>query len=158
DAALERARIEGATVVLGSATPSLETYHASEIGRIVRLEMSERIEKRPLPGINLIDMREEFREQKSLFSRHLIDKIACTLSAGQQTILFLNRRGYSQFTLCRDCGYVPQCPNCAISLTFHSAWSSLRCHHCDYSRSAQSVCPSCAGTRLKGFGLGTERV
>jgi primosomal protein N' (replication factor Y) len=80
------------------------------------------------------------------------------LARGRQVILFLNRRGYSQFILCRDCGYVARCPNCAVSLAFHAAWSALRCHHCDYSRSAPSICPQCKGTRIKGFGVGTEKV
>ncbi len=158
DVALERARLSGATVLLGSATPSLETYYATETGNIARLEMPERIDNRPLPAISLIDLREEMREHRSLFSRHLIERIGETLSAGRQTILFLNRRGYSQFVLCRDCGYVARCPNCAVSLTFHSSWGSLRCHHCDYQRGAPAICPSCSGTKIRGFGIGTERV
>ncbi len=158
DVAIERARLAGASVVLGSATPSLETYYAAEQGRIAKLEMPERIGNRPLPAVELVDMREELREHKSLFSRHLVDRLGAQLAGGKQAILFLNRRGYSQFVLCRDCGYVARCPNCAVSLAYHAAWNGLKCHHCDYGRSAPTVCPSCASVRIRGFGVGTERV
>jgi len=158
DVAAERARLAGATVVLGSATPSVETFHAAQQGRIALLEMPDRIENRPLPRVEVVDLREEFREHKSLFSQRLVDAMGERLGRGQQTILFLNRRGYNQFVLCRDCGYVARCPNCAVSLAFHAAWNSLKCHHCDYGRPAPTICPECKGTRIRGFGIGTERV
>lgn len=158
DVAEERARLAGATVVLGSATPAVETFHAAEQGRIALLEMRERIDNRPLPRVEVVDLREEFREHKSLFSQRLVDAMGERLSRGQQTILFLNRRGYNQFVLCRDCGYVARCPNCAVSLAYHAAWNGLKCHHCDYGRSAPNLCPECKGTRIRGFGVGTERV
>ena len=121
------------------------------------LEMPERIDNRPLPGVALVDMREELRENKSLFSRHLVDHIGARVESGSRSFSF-ERRGYSQFVLCRDCGYVARCPNCAVSLAFHAAWNSLRCHHCDYGRPAPTVCPSCKGTKIRGSGIGTERV
>jgi primosomal protein N' (replication factor Y) (superfamily II helicase) len=158
DVAIERACLNGASVLLGSATPSIETYYASEQGHIARLEMPERIDNRPLPSVHVIDLREEFREHKSLFGRELLEAMGDRLSRGQQTILFLNRRGYAQFVLCRDCGYVARCPYCAVSLAYHAAWGALKCHHCGYGRNAPSICPSCQGPRIKGFGIGTERV
>ena len=159
EVARERARQSGATLLLGSATPSLETFHATQnLDSVALLEMPDRIDNRPLPEVALIDMREELKEHKSLFSRHLADQIGARLESGEQVILFLNRRGYSQFVLCRDCGYVARCPNCAVSLAFHAAWNSLKCHHCDYGRSAPTICPTCHGTRIRGFGIGTERV
>lgn len=158
DVAIERARHAGATLLLGSATPSLETYYASEQGRITRLEMPERIDNRPLPEVTVVDLREEFKEHRALFSRRLIEEIRARLSRGQQSILFLNRRGYAQCVLCRECGHVMRCPHCAVSLTFHAARSVLRCHHCDYSCAAPTICPACGGIRIRGFGIGTERV
>lgn len=158
DTAAERARRAGAVLLFGSATPSLETYYASEQGRITRLEMPERIDNRPLPDVTVVDLREEFKEHRALFSRRLIEEIRARLSRGQQSILFLNRRGYAQCVLCRECGHVMRCPHCAVSLTFHAARSVLRCHHCDYACAAPTTCPACGGTRIRGFGIGTERV
>jgi len=158
DVAAHRAHQAGATLVLGSATPSLETFFAASSGHLELLPMPSRIDDRPLPTVSLVDMRQEFKERRALFSRPLADRIAQRLERGQQVILFLNRRGYSQFVLCRDCGYVARCPHCAVSLAYHHQWSSLRCHHCDYGRPAPAVCPSCAGTRIRGFGVGTEKV
>ncbi len=158
DVAIERAARSGALVVLGSATPSLETFYAAEEGAITRLEMPERIGGRTLPKVELVDLREELKENRALFSRNLVEKLGDRISRGRQSILFLNRRGYAQFMLCRECGYVARCPNCAVSLAFHAAWGSLRCHHCGYGRSVPSICPTCGGAQIKGFGIGTERV
>jgi primosomal protein N' (replication factor Y) len=158
DAVFERARLSGAAVVLGSATPALETYYAAKRGQMALLEIPERIDNRPLPRVSVVDLREEFKEHKALFSRQLIEELGERLGRKQQAILFLNRRGYSQFILCRDCGYVARCPHCAVSLTFHAAWNALKCHHCDYGRSAPTICPSCGGGRIRGFGVGTEKV
>lgn len=158
DVAQERARLSHALTLLGSATPSIETFYASEQGEIVRLEMPERIDNRPLPRVAVVDLREEWKESRALFSRALVEAMGERLRRGQQTILFLNRRGYAQFVLCRECGHVERCPNCAVSLTLHLAYGSLRCHHCDYSRAAPHVCPTCGGTKIRGFGIGTEKV
>lgn len=158
DVAVRRAQDENGLVLLGSATPSLETFFASEHGDIARLEMPDRIGGRALPVVDLVDLRQEMKEHRALFSRTLIDRLGDRLAKGQQSILFLNRRGYAQFMLCRECGYVARCPNCAVSLAFHAAWSSLRCHHCGYSRGVPTVCPTCGSAQIKGFGIGTERV
>lgn len=177
--ALERGRLSRATVVLGSATPSLESYYLSyssgkppvtavkeflaarerQLGdRYLRIEMKERIDNRPLPSVQVIDQREEFKHQRALFSHRLTEAMRDRIAKKQQTILFLNRRGYAQFVLCRDCGYVARCPHCAVSLAFHLGDRALHCHHCEYVGRAPSVCPDCKGMRIKAFGLGTEKV
>lgn len=154
----ERARNSNAVLLLGSATPSVETFYASEIGYLPRIEMLERIANRPLPTVHIVDMRQEFKQKPTLFSAQLLEAINQRLQKQEQVILFLNRRGYSQFVLCRDCGWTAKCPNCAISLAFHLSARTLNCHHCNYSTTAPLICPQCGGTRVKGFGLGTERV
>ena len=163
--AAERARLSGATLVLGSATPSLESYFASEAENrelvphaIRRIEMRERIDNRSLPRVSIVDLREEFKQHRALFSRRLVDAIAARLRDRQQIILFLNRRGYAQFVLCRDCGYVARCPNCAVSLAFHAYDRALRCHHCEYASRAPQTCPDCGSARIRAFGIGTEKV
>jgi len=163
--AAERARLSGAVLLLGSATPSLESYFASEpenaaqvVAPIRRIEMRERIDNRPLPRVTVVDLREEFKQRRALFSTRLVDAMAERLRARQQTILFLNRRGYAQFVLCRDCGYVARCPHCAVSLAYHAYDRSLRCHHCEHTARAPQVCPDCGGARVRAFGIGTEKV
>ncbi len=169
DLALERARICGGTVILGSATPSLETFRASggiETGKrerslssaMVRVTMKERIDNRALPKVRVVDLREEFKEHRALFSRDLTQAISDRLRRKEQTILFLNRRGYAQFVLCRDCGFVAKCPNCAVSLAYHAYIRTLKCHHCDFNTRAPQMCPDCGGTKVKAFGIGTEKV
>lgn len=158
DVATYRAEASGAVLLLGSATPSVETFHAAQAGDLHLIEMPERIGGRDLPTVRVVDMREEFRERRSALSSLLVDEMGRRLERRQQTILFLNRRGYAQFVLCRDCGHVPHCPNCAVTLTYHAARLILRCHHCDYILPAPAVCPDCGGTRIKAFGLGTERI
>jgi primosomal protein N' (replication factor Y) len=177
--ALERGRLCKATVVLGSATPSLESYYLSyqpnlppkravedflEVRqthleeRYLRIEMRERIDNRPLPKVRVIDLREEFKQRRALFSTALIAAMEDRLARKQQTILFLNRRGYAQFVLCRDCGYVARCPHCAVSLSFHLYDRALHCHHCEFVGRAPSICPECKSMKIKAFGLGTEKV
>jgi primosomal protein N' (replication factor Y) len=177
-----RARLTGATLVLGSATPSLETYFLSEQNRLpisdcphptpdsrppgapqgssslLRIEMRERIDNRPLPSVEVVDLREEFKQRRALFSERLTEAMAARLSRKQQIILFLNRRGYAQFVLCRDCGWVAKCPNCAVSLAFHAYDRALKCHHCEYHGRAPQICPDCGSTKVKAFGIGTEKV
>jgi primosomal protein N' (replication factor Y) len=157
-------------LILGSATPSIETYHASESTaaasnpppgsgyQSIRIVMPRRIDDRPLPAVEVVDLREEFQERRALFSRRLEEAIASRLAEGRQTILFLNRRGYGQFVLCRECGYVARCPHCAVSLAFHAYERSLRCHHCDYAVRSPQECPDCGGGGIRSFGIGTERV
>lgn len=158
DIASERARANGSLLLLGSATPSMESYHAAEMKRYQLLEMKERVGNRPLPYVHSVDMRNEFQQKPVLFSGKLIENVQEKLAKKQQIILFLNRRGYAQFVLCRDCGWTARCPRCAVSLAYHSYSRLLQCHHCDYTDPAPNQCPNCSGERVKGFGVGTERV
>jgi len=159
DVAIERARLEGAVVVLGSATPSVTTYYRAANGEFALLPLTRRIDDRPLPPVEIIDMREELKAgNKSPFSRRLQAGIAECLAARQQAIIFLNRRGYSTFVLCRECGWVMRCPRCEVSLTYHAASGLLQCHYCDYSRQAPATCPRCASPYIRYFGIGTEKV
>jgi primosomal protein N' (replication factor Y) len=166
DVAVRRARQHGAAVILGSATPSLESYHAARSGggeygefAPILLEMKQRPAGSRLPGVQIVDMREELKEgNRSMFSRALHQGIAARLERGEQTVLLLNRRGYSTFVMCRTCGYVASCPNCDISLTYHQKSNNLRCHYCGYAEVAPSVCPECGSEHIRYFGTGTQRV
>lgn len=160
EAAQERARISGGCVVLGSATPSVESYYAATTGQYQLLELPERVKQRPLPTVDIVDLRSESKVRPgSVFSQLLEDRLRERLARGEQSILFLNRRGFSAFVLCRDCGYVPQCPNCDVSLTLHRhRVGVLLCHHCDFMRQAPTSCERCLGPRVRQFGLGTQRV
>ncbi|MGI5838358.1 MAG: primosomal protein N' [bacterium] len=159
DVAIERARLEKAVVVLGSATPSVRTYYRSLAGEFTLLRLTRRIDDRPLPPVEIIDMREELKAgNKSPFSRRLQAGIEACLAARQQAIIFLNRRGFSTFVLCRECGWVMRCPQCEVSLTYHAATNRLQCHYCDYSRPAPATCPRCRSHHIRYFGIGTERV
>ena len=227
DAAQQRAKSTGAVVVLGSATPSLESFFKAKNGEYELISLTERIDSRPLPPVEVVDLRAEFGRGKraysakiaqmpssggmpialdghdvpvpatsdgdhqlsgettqatsripspvptgegaggegslpppppSVFSKRLVDAITQRLDRGEQTILFLNRRGFATFLLCRDCGHTPACPNCDISLTYHHGTRTLQCHHCDWQRRAPDGCPKCASLRIRPFGLGTEKV
>ncbi|MNO53899.1 Primosomal protein N' [compost metagenome] len=164
DVAVRRARQHGAVVILGSATPSLESYYAarSQVDddfAPVLLEMKQRPSGSHLPSVHIVDMREELRDgNRSMFSRALHAGIASRLERGEQTVLFLNRRGYSTFVMCRTCGYVAGCPECDISLTYHQKSNNLRCHYCGYATPAPSVCPECGSEHIRYFGTGTQRV
>ncbi|MCE5314628.1 MAG: primosomal protein N' [Armatimonadota bacterium] len=159
DVAIERARRAGAALVLGSATPSIESFTLANDKRYRMITMSSRIENRPMPTVHIADLREEYSKGKlTIFSTRLEEAIKDRLSRGEQVILFQNRRAYSTFLLCRDCGYVERCPNCAVSLKFHSAAKKLSCHHCDYEMPAPDKCPKCDSIKIGRFGIGTERV
>ena len=159
ETAIARAQITGATVLLGSATPAVESFYKAESGEWGFLPLRERALSRPLPPVEVLDLREQYRDgAPGMFAPPLVEAIADRLSKGEQTILFLNRRGFAMFLLCRDCGYTTRCPHCDVSLTFHQAAHKLVCHHCGYERGAPDVCPSCQGTRIKPFGIGTEKV
>jgi primosomal protein N' (replication factor Y) (superfamily II helicase) len=160
DAAARRAALAGSTLVLGSATPAVESFHAAQHGRFSLLEMPERILGRPLPTVEVVDLRVELRRRPgTVFGEKLEEAVRLRLDRGEQVILFLNRRGFSAFILCRDCGYVAKCPNCNVSLVYHRQRAGrLVCHHCAYSRRAPDQCPRCAGRRIRHFGIGTERV
>lgn len=156
--AAERCRLNGAVLLLGSATPSLETYLRSLEGSVKRLELTHRIGSR-MPRINLVDMRTELRKgNPSILSRQMREAIEDRLEKGEQVIAFLNRRGYAGFVSCRDCGFVFRCDHCDISLTYHAKYNTLKCHYCGFSIKARAVCPHCGGRRIKAFGLGTEQV
>jgi len=157
--ALKRAEISQCSVILGSATPALESRYKAEDGEYMRLLLKKRICDRELPAIEIVDMREELQQgNRSIFSVTLQNEMQKCLEADNKFILFLNRRGYSSFLLCRDCGFVPKCERCAVSLTYHQDNAILRCHHCGYSAQAPRACPSCAGLHLRHFGVGTQKV
>ncbi|AOZ91533.1 primosomal protein N' [Paenibacillus crassostreae] len=162
--AVHRAQQIGAVVILGSATPSLETYHAARSHANPDfspwlLEMPTRALGNKMPEVHIVDMREELRVgNRSMFSRTLHEAIATRLEKKEQMVLLLNRRGYSTFVMCRSCGYVAGCPECDISLTFHQKSNNLRCHYCGYAESAPQVCPECGSEHIRFFGTGTQRV
>ncbi|HZG54969.1 primosomal protein N' [Paenibacillus sp.] len=159
DVALERGARHGAAVVLGSATPSLETYLDAHRGVYTLLEMPERVEGRPLPSVAVVDMRQELRDgNRSMFSARLREALAERLERGEQSVLLLNRRGYSTFVMCRSCGYAAQCPHCDITLTYHRAGKHSRCHYCGYTERETTNCPSCESEHIRHFGAGTQRV
>jgi primosomal protein N' (replication factor Y) len=158
-AAEERAREEGASIILGSATPSVETFNRASSGFMNLAVLDKRIDDRPLPAVTTVDLRAEFAEgRRNVFSAPLQEAIAERLRRKEQTILFVNRRGYASFLLCRTCGYTEKCHNCDVSMTFHAAQKMLRCHHCDEEKRAPDVCPKCGGPHIRQFGIGTERV
>ncbi|MEN6607264.1 MAG: primosomal protein N', partial [Bryobacteraceae bacterium] len=160
DVAIVRARNAGACVVLGSATPSLESRYNAERGKYTLIELPERIEKRPLPVVELVDMRQEFLEtrKQSTFSRRLVDAIQHRLENGEQTMLLLNRRGFSSFLVCRACGERLQCVNCAVTMTFHRRDRRMLCHYCNYATKVPNVCPKCGSEHIQFLGIGSERV
>jgi len=156
DLAIMRAKLSRAVVILGSATPSLETYRNIQKGKYLYLSLPERINRLPLPPVKIVDMRK--KEGFSIFTDELLEVLKQRIEKGEQSILFLNRRGFSPFLLCIDCGYTPLCPNCSVSLTYHKRDHELRCHYCDFTIPPPETCPGCNGYRFKGFGAGTERV
>ncbi|MFC4775493.1 primosomal protein N' [Paenibacillus sp. GCM10023252] len=172
DVAVKRAKLHGAAVVLGSATPSLESYAAASRSTLpaagsnkddargaAMLPMPHRVEGRPMPPVTVIDMREELQAgNRSMFSRLLHQGLASRLERGEQSVLLLNRRGYSTFVMCRSCGYTAACPHCDISLTYHQKSRNMRCHYCGYAEMAPSACPSCSSEHIRYFGTGTQRV
>ena len=169
DVAVMRAKFNDAVVVLGSATPSLESWANADKGRYTRVEMRRRVMERPLPTVELVDMRNEFREtgQEQIFSRRLIEETQGTLDRGEQVILLLNRRGYSSSVMCRSCGEKIQCENCAISMTYHKRVSDndeiaqpgqrLECHYCGFRRSVPAKCPKCESEHLYFLGVGSQQ-
>ncbi len=173
DVAVMRAKIIGATIVLGSATPSLESWRNAEIGKYALLEMRERVNQRPLPQVDLVDMRFEFQQtgHENLFSRALVERTQATLDRGEQAIILLNRRGYSFAVLCRACGEKMQCENCAIALTHHKAiipgdpqaaalspsGQRLKCHYCGYVKTVPKRCPKCESEHLFYLGAGSQQ-
>jgi primosomal protein N' (replication factor Y) len=160
DVAVMRAKMSNATAVLGSATPSLETYHNSVEGKYKLLELPDRIEERPLPEVEVLDMREEFHRTKKdeVLSRKLVEEIGERLARDEQVMVLLNRRGYSAFVLCRECGESVQCKNCAIAMTYHKREHRLVCHYCGYLRPAPKTCPKCGSEYVQYLGAGSEKL
>jgi primosomal protein N' (replication factor Y) (superfamily II helicase) len=160
DVAIVRAQAEGACIVLGSATPSLESRYNVERGKYTLLSLPERIEKRPMPEVEIVDMRREFLDtrKQNTFSRRLVDEMRARLDAGEQTMLLLNRRGFSSFVACRACGERVECVNCSVTLTYHRRDRRMLCHYCNYAEKAPSACPKCASEYIQFIGLGSERV
>lgn len=159
DIALLRAKYNGCKLILGSATPSVETYMKAKNGEYNLVKLPERINARPLPDVTIVDMRREVRRgNPSPFSRVLKDKLEKCLDEGNQAILFLNRRGYSQTVICRDCGYVAKCENCDVSLTYHSEENCLKCHYCGTKYRMLPACPECGGKHIRYVGTGTQRI
>ncbi len=160
DVAVMRAKMHNAIALLGSATPSLESFHNVARGKFTLLELPERPGTAVLPSIELIDLRETptSNDQSGMFSPRLLAAIGETLARQEQTLLFLNKRGFAQMLLCPACGHVFRCPNCDISLTLHRRDAELRCHYCEYTLPRPKICVSCHGDFLKAVGSGTERI
>jgi primosomal protein N' (replication factor Y) (superfamily II helicase) len=173
DVAVMRAKTSGAAVVLGSATPSLESWRNADTGKYALIEMKQRVNQRPLPVVDLVDMRQEFQQtgQESIFSRVLLERAKAALDRGEQAIILLNRRGYSFAVLCRACGEKMQCENCAIALTHHKpiipddpraaaaspSGQRLKCHYCGYVKTVPKRCPKCESEHLFYLGAGSQQ-
>lgn len=160
DVAIKRAELVNAVVVLGSATPSLESFYKASRKEYHLLTLPKRVDNARMPIVEVVDMKAELMQKKnrSIFSKSLQSAIEDRLAREEQVILFLNRRGFSTFILCRECGYVAKCRNCDISLTYHSTGNMMVCHHCNFKQPIPSLCPSCKGNYIKYFGVGTQRV
>ena len=160
DVGVVRAEKESAVVVLGSATPSLESFHNARIGKYRYLNLPDRIANRPLARARIVDMREVFARygKPRVLSDELLDAIAETLDRGEQSIILLNRRGYSSFVLCRSCGESIHCPNCDVTLTYHRSERVIVCHYCNHRQAAPSLCPKCHGKYIYYVGEGTEQI
>lgn len=157
--AIMKSKIYGCKVVLGSATPSISTYYKCEQGEIILHNLKSRADGAALPEVEIVDMREELeKNNKSIFSEKLYNQLENKLENKEQSILFLNRRGFSTFVSCRKCGYVFKCKKCDISLTYHSSNNTLTCHYCGSSYKALRQCPQCGSKYVKYFGIGTEKV
>ncbi len=158
DIAILRGKYNNIPVLLGSATPSLESFARAKKGVYQMLTLTNRVGHATLPNVLVIDMKNEVKKGHFILSRDLENKINEKLSKHEQIILLLNRRGYSSMLTCRDCGYVLKCPNCDITLTYHKTSNTNRCHYCNYSVKNVNVCPECGSKNIKEYGLGTERL
>ncbi|NQT32911.1 MAG: primosomal protein N' [Candidatus Omnitrophica bacterium] len=160
DVAIERARISNAPVILGSATPSLESYHKAMSGAYHLIELTQRISEKELPKVKLVDMRMEFdtRSGKTVVSSVMTDVLRKDLAKKQQALIFLNRRGFSTFVLCRKCGFVMKCPKCDSPMVFHKTKNELICHYCNVRMAPIEICPDCNGDYLMYKGTGTQKV
>jgi primosomal protein N' (replication factor Y) len=160
DLAIVKAKIHSATIVLGSATPGIQTFFNAKKGKYKYLTLPQRVEGRTLPQVELVDMKNHKDENGKvpILSRTLIDAIHHTLKEGKQALLFLNRRGFSTIMVCFDCGHVFRCLNCEVSLTYHAMEKALKCHYCDFTIKAHPICQGCNGNNIGSYGVGTERL
>ncbi|MCB2184540.1 MAG: primosomal protein N' [Desulfobulbaceae bacterium] len=160
DLAVLRGKLQQCPVVLGSASPSLTSFHHTTTGKYCLLSMTRRIEDRPLPQVTIIDLRtiDKNRTSHTFFSQELLDSLRENLVQGNQSIIFLNRRGYANLMICQDCGSPVKCLHCNISLTLHKGKKLLCCHHCGYTAKSAITCPSCRSARVKEIGFGTEKI
>ncbi len=160
DLAILRASLQGAVVVLGSATPSITSYHHAQNGKYQLLSLHKRIENRPMPRVEIVDLKqiETVSGRPPLFSPQLTTALRENLADGDQSLIFLNRRGFANLMLCKDCGHTVQCRQCQISLTLHKGRGELLCHYCGYNVKSKTVCANCQSTQLIGVGFGTERL
>ncbi|KPK74766.1 MAG: primosomal protein N', partial [candidate division Zixibacteria bacterium SM23_73] len=159
DVAVMRAKLNDAAVILGSATPGLESYHNAQQGKYVLCQLKERVEKQKLPHVKVVDLAQERKNgNMSFLSSDLSSLLQDRMDKGEQVLLFLNRRGFSTFVKCQDCGYVEKCPRCDITLTFHRTDFSLRCHYCNYQKKAPDLCPKCESYRFTYRGAGTQKI
>ncbi|GLO65942.1 MULTISPECIES: primosomal protein N' [Oceanobacillus] len=159
DVAIERAEYHQCPVVLGSATPSLESFARASKNVYTLLTLQERTNRQTMPKVDIVDMRNELHAgNRSMFSRPLMEQIDERLRRGEQIVLLLNRRGYSTFVMCRDCGHVCECPHCDIALTYHKNAQRLKCHYCSYEQAVPQICPECESDLIRYFGTGTQKV
>ena len=153
------AKENGCPLVLGSATPDLTTFYKTQKGKITLLKLTKRANNSNLPHVDIVDLKMELANgNRSMLSYKLHDAIEQNLKDKRQTILFLNRRGYSTFIMCRDCGYTVKCKNCNISMTYHRTENKLKCHYCGYEENVVTVCPECHSTKIRYFGTGTQKL
>ncbi len=159
EVAEKRCELEGARLILGSATPSIETYFQAQTGRLGLVKMLNRVNNKPMPEVEVVDMREELKNgNKTIFSEKMTEEILNTIRNDNQLILFLNRRGHSTFVTCRQCGLVMKCPRCSISLTYHMNEDKLNCHYCGFEAANPKVCPKCRSSSIRYFGVGTQKL
>jgi len=171
DVALRRAQVQGATVILGSATPSLESYHRAEEGEYTLLSLSRRYRERPLPEVRMIDLKDQdqftpLSEEEGIpappkgspLTPPLVRAASKALAEGNQVLFFLNRRGFAPFTICRECGWTFKCPNCQVALVFHRQERALLCHYCGHRTEPPQTCPTCRGVEIRLSGSGTQRL
>ena len=159
DVAVWRANYHGAALILGSATPSLETRARAQQNVYQLLRLTQRAnDQAEIPEVRILDMRRHLNDKSASFSEVLLDKISEKIAKGEQVVLMLNRRGYSSFIMCRDCGFVPDCPNCDISLTLHMDTKTLNCHYCGYMTGIPHTCPNCQSKKIRYYGSGTQKV
>ena len=159
ECAIVRAQLENCPILLGSATPSLESFYNAGNGKYKYLSLPSRVHERPMPAIQLVDMVQEYKQTGDpIFSRRLLDQISVTLERKEQILVLQNRRGYAAFLMCRECGHILECPNCSMTLTFHKQQNRLICHYCDYARLTPKSCEKCGSRYLHLYGVGTEKL